>query len=266
MDKNIDKDKFNRNWQLYMDNKDPQLDNWLYCKYLHEDIKAIIHNCLYHFDFPDPRLTFKDVEADLLLHLQYKKEVLRKYKGNWYNVLFTLFKRKLYDVLRSYRDENIRLEKLWEYKEYYKDAIEQLEYETSQEQKESGQAKPIALTSNDNELIPDTGIPAQLSQSYMQAVSGHNKPEEPDMNQHQLIYQKAYEAIFKVANKVALTLNLKSESEKETIREEERQDPTYRETDLVIWSYNESQFVPNLEHIEQEAKRKADAKRQVASE
>lgn len=124
MDKNIDKDKFNRNWQLYMDNKDPQVDNWLYCKYLHEDIKAIIHNCLYHFDFPDPRLTFKDVEADLLVHLQYKKEVLRKYKGNWYNIVFTMMKRKLYDILRSYRDENESLGKLHDFCNHNLDTIE----------------------------------------------------------------------------------------------------------------------------------------------
>jgi hypothetical protein len=122
--KNIDKDLFNRNFQRYMDNTDRQVDNWLYGKFLHEDILTIIHNVCYHWDFNDERLCFEDVEADLLVHLQVKKDALRKYSGNWYNIIFTSFRRKLYDILRSHRDENESLGKLHDFCNHNLDTIE----------------------------------------------------------------------------------------------------------------------------------------------
>ena len=121
---NIDKSRFNRNFQKYMENTDRQVDNWLYGKYLHDDIITIISNVCYYWDFTDPRLTREDVEADLLMHLQIKKEVFRKYSGNWYNIVFTSFRNKLYDIMRSHRDEDESLGKLHDFCNHNLEIIE----------------------------------------------------------------------------------------------------------------------------------------------
>lgn len=101
LETNIDKEYFNKRFGEYMTIKDRQVDNWFYQKYLHNDIRTIIHNVTFHFEFNSEQFLYEDVEADLLLHLQLKKDCMRKYQGNWYNIVFTSFKRKFYDILRS---------------------------------------------------------------------------------------------------------------------------------------------------------------------
>lgn len=91
---------------------DREIDNWFYTKYLHVHIRTIIHNVTYHFDFNSEQMLYEDVESDLLLHLQLKKDVLRKYSGNWYNIVFTIFKRKFYDILRSHKVEDDKVKRM----------------------------------------------------------------------------------------------------------------------------------------------------------
>lgn len=149
---NIDKERFIRNFDKYMKNTDSQVDNWLYSKYLHDDITTIIHNVCYYWEFTDPRLTYEDVEADLLVHLQLKKDRLRAYSGNWYNIVFTMMRRKLFDILRSHRDEDANLGKMYEFCTHIKNSIEEnntiLEYELEQpEPEQRNQTEEPALLS-----------------------------------------------------------------------------------------------------------------------
>ena len=70
------------------------------------------------------------------------------------------------------------------------------------------------------------------------------------------IANEAYEVLIQHFTKVAdiMTKSL-PEHELETCREEERNDPTYLETDAVIWNYAKNRFVPNTIHLKNEAKR-----------
>jgi hypothetical protein len=171
--KNIDKERFNRNFDKYMQNTDRQVDNWLYGKYLHHDIITIIHNVCYYWDFNDPRLTYEDVEADLLVHLQVKKDNLRKYSGNFYNIVFTMFKRKLYDILRSHRDENQSLSKLHEFCNHNLTTIEDLNtYELEEPQQPEPKEEPEVLPierMEDPQEVQDTG------RTIMQVMRGSRK-------------------------------------------------------------------------------------------
>ena len=60
------------------------------------------------------------------------------------------------------------------------------------------------------------------------------------------------ERFTKVAD--AMTAGL-PEHELEALREEERNDPTYLETDAMIWSYARRRFIPNTMHLKNEARR-----------
>lgn len=93
---------------------DRQIDNWFYGKYLHDHIRTIIQNVTYYYDFSGEYLTFDDVEAELFMHLQVKKEALRKYSGNWYNIIFTCFKMKTFDILRSHKVSEDKIKGLLE--------------------------------------------------------------------------------------------------------------------------------------------------------
>ena len=70
------------------------------------------------------------------------------------------------------------------------------------------------------------------------------------------IAKEAYEVLIQHFINVAdiMTRSL-PEQELEAFREEERNDPTYLETDAVIWNYAEKRFVPNTMHLKNEAKR-----------
>lgn len=272
MDTNIDKEKFNRNCQLWVRETEPQSKEWLYTKYLHKDILTIIKNTTYHWDFFDQRLLYDDVEAELLMHLQYKKDKLRAYPGgSWYNLIFTLFRRKLLDIMRSHRDQNKNLERMHEYCLNTKDSIEmnniidELEEEKAQEPRQPGSRQPIAVSTNDNELIPDPALPAILTESYSHTVSSIREDRTPSIMEETAEYKALCERIYKVIYghiiKLANAFNTKlPEEEKEAIRQEECNDPTYLDTDAVIWSYEQSKFVPNIQHLKREAKRNADDK------
>lgn len=111
---NIDKEYFNKRFAEYMTISDRKIDNWFYGKYLHDHIRTIIHNVTYHFSFDTEQLLYDDVEAELFIHLQIKKDCFRKYSGNWYNIVFTSFKRKFYDVLRSHKVHDDKIKNLVE--------------------------------------------------------------------------------------------------------------------------------------------------------
>lgn len=176
---NIDKERFIRNFDKYMKNTDSQVDNWLYSKYLHNDITTIIHNVCYYWEFTDPRLTYEDVEADLLVHLQLKKDRLRAYSGNWYNIVFTMMRRKLFDILRSHRDEDANLGKMYEFCTHIKNSIEEnntiLEYELEQPEQRPDVERPADL--NADIVQPDPVEEEVRNAARMQTLRAGKKPK-----------------------------------------------------------------------------------------
>ena len=70
------------------------------------------------------------------------------------------------------------------------------------------------------------------------------------------IAKEAYEELMRHFINVAdIMTKILPEYELEELREEERNDPTYLETDAVIWNYAEQRFVPNTMHLKNEARR-----------
>ena len=101
MEQNIDKLKFSRNLKRWADETEPQVIDWLFSKFLFNDLKALISNVTFYFEFTDPRFPYEDVEAELLLHMILKREKFRSYTGTLYNVAFTICKMRFVDMLRS---------------------------------------------------------------------------------------------------------------------------------------------------------------------
>jgi DNA-directed RNA polymerase specialized sigma24 family protein len=173
METNIDKQRFSRNCEKWVNETEPQVIEWLFTKYLYQDIKTIIKNVTYYWDLTDPRLTFDDVEADLLMHLIIKREKLRPYSGNWYNIVFTMMKRKLYDILRSHRDENQSLSKLHEFCNHNLTTIEDLNtYELEEPEQPEPEPKPEVLPEQGMEADPE---PKDTGRAIMQVVRGSRK-------------------------------------------------------------------------------------------
>jgi hypothetical protein len=271
METNIDKQKFNRNFELYIRETEPQVTEWLFSKYLYKDIKTIIKNVLYHWDFLDERFKYEDIEAELLMHLIVKREKLKRYKGSWYNILFTVFRMKFLDLIRSHRDQDKSLNKMHEYCKDTKALVELnniiTDPDEDQAPEQARSRKPIAVSDSNQALKVDPELSATLTQSYTQTVSDKNTQKPAKKMEETAEYQALCEHIFKIilkhVQKTADNFNAKlPETEKEAIREEERNDPTYLETDSVIWCYEQGMFVPNIEHLKREAKRNADEKLQ----
>lgn len=118
MKTNIDKKAFNKNFQHYLNLPIEEQERY-YTKHLHKDVKTIIHNVLYHFEFTDPNLLKEDVVAELLLHLVYKRDKIATYSDNFYNVLFSIFIRKKLDILKLYKAKQVRIQHMLELRNEY---------------------------------------------------------------------------------------------------------------------------------------------------
>jgi hypothetical protein len=111
---NINKPLFNKRLAEYLaiDNKEEA--NRYFNSNLYEDLKAIVFNVTYSFQFQDERFLYEDVESELILHFLLKyMDIKYKYSNiNYYNLIYTLFSRKFIDLLRSYKVQNERREKM----------------------------------------------------------------------------------------------------------------------------------------------------------
>lgn len=94
---NIDKKRFNERFKQYL-NGDYVFDNQLY-----NDLKAICYNATYTYQFNELN-TFEDTQQELIFFVLTKCQYLKD-KGNsttnYYNLVFSIVKRKFLDVLRA---------------------------------------------------------------------------------------------------------------------------------------------------------------------
>lgn len=101
---NIDKKEFNTKFNHYLQIKDFRESNRYYNYSLHQDVQIIISNSLHCYSFEGKeKAVFNkaDIASELLYHFLLKRDQLSLYSGNWYNILFTLFRNKINDIMRS---------------------------------------------------------------------------------------------------------------------------------------------------------------------
>lgn len=208
MEKNIDKGRFSRNLEKWANETEPQSIDWLFSKFLFNDLKTLISNVTYYFQFTDPRFTYEDVESELLMHLILKREKFRPYTGNLYNVAFTICKMRFYDILRSYKAEHKKIEDASEVIEYHLSVNQFVELEFEEpESEQPARPKPIAVRDNYQELSIDPELPGQLTQLYKQTVSLQTMEQtsyySEDSAAFKALYNYIFELILKHFNKVA---------------------------------------------------------------
>ncbi|WP_017732727.1 hypothetical protein [Nafulsella turpanensis] len=119
MNTNIDKKAFNVAFQEYINISDQAEANRFYNKHIHADLLTIISNALHHWDFSCSSLVYEDTVADLLFHIQYKKEkgVLNQYatgKNNYYNLVFSIILNKFRDICKGLKIKERKLNKMLE--------------------------------------------------------------------------------------------------------------------------------------------------------
>lgn len=98
----IDKQAFIEIFSEYLKIKDRHKSDVFYSRYVHSYLVQIIRfvTCDWWFDCVED---YKDMEAELLTHLYHKKNKgsLSNYKGNLYNVVYTIFKNRFLDLMRT---------------------------------------------------------------------------------------------------------------------------------------------------------------------
>lgn len=98
----IDKQAFVETFGEYLKIKDRQESDLFYSRYVHSYLVKIVKFVTgnWWFNCVDD---YKDMEAELLTHLYHKKNKgsLSNYKGNLYNVVYTIFKNRFLDLKRT---------------------------------------------------------------------------------------------------------------------------------------------------------------------
>lgn len=94
---NIDKELFNERMKQYLNG------TCIFSSQLYNDLKAIVYNVTYTHQFSE-LMTYEDNESELILFTLTKCQYLKD-KGNsatnYYNLVFSIMKRKFLDILRA---------------------------------------------------------------------------------------------------------------------------------------------------------------------
>jgi|GEM_PF-3661040 hypothetical protein len=94
---NIDKKLFNERFKQYLNG------SYVFSNQLYKDLKAICYNVTYTHEFSEVQ-TYEDTESELILFTLTKCQYLKD-KGNtttnYYNLVFSMVKRKFLDILRA---------------------------------------------------------------------------------------------------------------------------------------------------------------------
>lgn len=107
---NIDKEGFNRRFKQYLSITDKKEADNYFIKNIYAELLIIISNTTYNWCFEENE--YEDVEATLMEHIMIQKHEgeLYSYSGNYYNLVFTIFKNKFLDIVRKKKfRENAKL-------------------------------------------------------------------------------------------------------------------------------------------------------------
>lgn len=108
---NIDKAQFNEYFRRYMAAIDRPGSESYFELFIYPHLDTIIFNACYHWGFEDP-CEREEIYSDITetIWRKIKTGKLDKYKGNFYNVIFTIARNRLYDLMRSKEVRNRRRE------------------------------------------------------------------------------------------------------------------------------------------------------------
>ncbi|WP_192820186.1 hypothetical protein [Rufibacter sp. LB8] len=105
---NINKKEFNKNFTHYLTLPEDKRERY-FGKFIYNDLLTIINNAVSRFQFNNEDEYIKDdITSELLFHFLNKKERIDKFSGNIYNALFTLFRNRILDMLRTQKVQNKR--------------------------------------------------------------------------------------------------------------------------------------------------------------